>query len=324
LTSDRQHYQEIGRQSREAATRYAGSLSVQPFEAILQDAAQRGGTPSPRAETAKAAVGLDALSPEKRRLLALRLRRKPSNAWFPGAETAAAPRLFWFPHAGAGTSATARLKLPGYAICPARLPARESRLTEAPTESMAALVDALAGAIAPYTSQPFAFFGHSMGAAVAFELTRVLRKRGLPLPGMLIASAARAPQFRRNHVPRPAPSDERLIEELRRMGGVPEELLADASFVAAVLPALKADAALYREYVYGEDTPLPVAIRAYGGVDDGNITRAHLEAWGEQTTGSFAVRLFPGGHFYLNTAREEFAAALTEDLSWKGGGAQEE
>ena len=108
------------------------------------------------------------------------------------------------------------------------------------------------------------------------------------------------------------------------MGGVPEELLADSSFVAAVLPALKADAALYREYIYEEDAPLPVPIRAYGGVEDANITRAHLEGWGEQTTASFAVRLFPGGHFYLNTAREEFAAALTQDLPFNGGGGQDE
>jgi surfactin synthase thioesterase subunit len=170
--------------------------------------------------------------------------------WFPGAEAAAAPRLFWFPHAGGGASAAARFRVARYSVCPARLPGRESRLKEQAFESMAQLVDALAAAIEPYTPQPFAFFGHSMGAVVAFELVRLLRKRGRPLPGRLIASAARAPQFRRNHV----------------------------------------------------------------GAQDENITHAHLDALSEQTAESFAVRVFAGGHFYLCAAREEFSAALVEDL----------
>ena len=82
----------------------------------------------------------------------------------------------------------------------------------------------------------------------------------------------------------------------------------------ARLPALQADAALYRNYVYAEDAPLPCPIRAYGGADDPNVCPEHLEAWAEQTTNSFAVRVFPGGHFYLNNTIEEFANALEADL----------
>ena len=80
----------------------------------------------------------------------------------------------------------------------------------------------------------------------------------------------------------------------------------------AILPALEADAALYRNYIYAEDPPLPLPVRAYGGADDPNVRREHLEGWAEQTTASFAVRVFPGGHFYLNTAREPFLQALEE------------
>jgi len=200
-----------------------------------------------------------------------------------------------------------------FAVCPVRLPGREARLAETPFERVRPLVEALATAIETYLDQPFAFFGHSMGAIVAFELARRLRQHGKPLPHVLIASAARAPQFRRGHIPPPDPSPEQFLDELRRRQGMPPEVFADPALLRALLPAMAADAALYRRYVYTEDEPLPCPIRAYGGVADPDIHREHLEPWAEQTTASFALRLFPGGHFYLRDA-PGFAAALCEDF----------
>jgi surfactin synthase thioesterase subunit len=317
LMSDRAHYEEISRASRSAAMEYAAKLTVEPFERVLEETLRRPRSAGARpARTADA--GLAGLSPEKRRLLALRLRRKaPASAWFPGADNAPGPRLFWFPHAGGGTAVPggAAGTLAGCTICPVRLPGREARITEAPFERMGPLVEALAGAIEGYLAQPFAFFGHSMGAVVAFELARLLRRRGQTQPAILIASGARAPQYRRNYVPPPAPTGERFLEELRRLEGIPQEALDDPALVNAILPALRADAALYRNYVYAEDAPLALPIRAYGGVDDANVRREHLEAWRGQTSGDFAVRTFPGGHFYLQRSGPEFAAALAEDVS---------
>jgi surfactin synthase thioesterase subunit/glycosyltransferase involved in cell wall biosynthesis len=305
LLTDRAHYEEIARASRAAALEYARNLSVEPFEAILRGA---GALRLPRAgESPAPPTPAPVLSPDKRRLLALRLRKKaPAAAWFPGIENAQPPRLFSFPHAGGGAAPIGN--------APVRIPGRESRLAEAPFERMGPLVDALCTAIEPYTREPYAFFGHSMGAVIAFELARALRRRKLPLPKMLIASAARAPQFRRNHVPPPDPSDEELIEHLRRLQGIPPEALADAAVLRAILPALRADTSLYRHYVYQDDDPLPFPIRAYGGAADPNIQREHLEGWREQTTASFAVRLFPGGHFYLREHADEFRLGLEEDL----------
>jgi surfactin synthase thioesterase subunit/glycosyltransferase involved in cell wall biosynthesis len=295
LISDSGHYSEIAAQSRQAALTYARSLSVAPFEELLLG----GGRARVRADARPSPE----LSPEKRRLLALRLRqRAPGAAFFPGIDSVPAPRLFWFPHAGGGAKSAFAPAIPHVAI---RLPGRESRLAEAPFERMAPLVDALLKAIEPYTAEPFAFFGHSMGAAVAFELARALRRRGLPLPRLLIASAARAPQFRRNHAPSPAPPDAELLASL----GIAAEL------AAAVLPALRADTAVYRHYSYTEDAPFDFPIRAYGGIDDPNIQPHHLEAWREQTTGTFGVRRFPGGHFYLRESADAFRAALEADLA---------
>jgi surfactin synthase thioesterase subunit/glycosyltransferase involved in cell wall biosynthesis len=303
LTTDRGHYDEIARQSREAARHYAENLSVEPFEALLYRE-RRVSSTQPQA-VPPSVLPPERLSPEKRALLALRLRkRSPASAWFPTAAATAPPRLFYFPYAGE-IVAQAWPVLAGGA-CPAILPGRAARIAEAPFQRMAPLIQSLAVAIEPYLAQPFSFLGHSLGAIVAFELARELRRRDHPLPRLLIVSAARSPQFRRNHVPPPEPSDEDLL----RQANLPD----DAAIRHAALPALRADTHLYRHYIYTEDAPLPVPIRAYGGLDDPHISRAHLEAWREQTTESFALRQFPGGHFYLKEHRAEFDAALNEDL----------
>ncbi len=352
LLSDSGHYAEISRQSRRAALEYAKQLHAGHLEKLLAGGKKNAvPAPGPHVDNpmplvfspigyAAELVGrtprsardapvpqpeqrgrhqaprptLETLSPEKRKLLALRLRKQSvPAAWFPNAATSAAPRLFCFPHAGGGAGQPLALK--GWAAIPVRLPGRESRLAEAPFERMGPLVAALAGQIDCYLDQPFAFFGHSMGAVVAFELARELRRRSRPLPKMLIASGARAPQFRRHHVPPPEPSREAFVEELRRLEGIPAEVLGDAALMRALLPALEADAALYRNYIYAEASPLPIAVRAYGGVEDPNVRRDHLDGWREQTTASFAVRVFPGGHFYPTTARELFLEALERDLA---------
>jgi surfactin synthase thioesterase subunit/glycosyltransferase involved in cell wall biosynthesis len=304
LLEDRALWTEIAGASRRAAIAYARESHAGHFEALLEEVCRR---PAKARQTA-APKKAEELSEEKRKLLALRLRKRaPAAAWFPGADKVAGRRVFWFPHAGGGGA-----KIPR--CIGVVLPGRESRMAEAPFTSMAALVNALADAIDPYLTQPFAFGGHSMGAALAFELARELRRRGRPLPDILIASAARAPQFRRGHVPPPAPSRVQFLDELRRLQGFPAEVLNDPAMLRAILPALEADAALYRNYVYAAEPPFAFPIRAYGGLEDPNIRREHLEGWREQTRSSFAVREFPGGHFYLNTARTDFLAALEGDL----------
>ena len=101
---------------------------------------------------------------------------------------------------------------------------------------------------------------------------------------------------------------------MRRLGGIPAEALQDPAVLRAILPALTADAALYRRYVYVEDAPLSLPIRAYGGSADLNVLPQHLHAWQEQTAAGFVVRLFAGGHFFLHESRAEALAALAADL----------
>jgi surfactin synthase thioesterase subunit/glycosyltransferase involved in cell wall biosynthesis len=286
LITDHAHYDEIARQSRNAARDYVAHLGVEPFERLLADVMSRKGAAPvavPPAVSRPQPAAAE-LSPEKRALLALRLRqRAPASAYFPGAASAQPPRRFLFPAAGEFSVARE-----GWCVC--ILPGRGARLAEAPFQRMEPLIQALASAVEPYLVHHYSFLGHSFGAIVAFELACELRRRGLPLPSQLIASSARAPQFRRNHTPPPEPSDTQLLRE----AGLPD----DAAIRHSVLPALRADTHIYRHYVYREEPPLPMPIVALGGVDDANVTRAHLDAWREQTTSTFVMRQFPGGHFY--------------------------
>jgi medium-chain acyl-[acyl-carrier-protein] hydrolase len=331
LLSDRAHYDELSRASRQAALADSAGLSVRPFEALLENVGQAlppaagvwpfpgaGGTtgvPSgshqpgyplgPTSHGELCSPVLDRLSPDRRKLLALRLRRISSA----GHVAAGALRLFCFPHAGGGAAAfySWAERLPrAVAVVPMRTPRRAN---------MAELVAALCDSIQPYLDEPFAFFGHSMGAVVAFELARLLRRRNQPLPRMLVPSGARAPQFRRGHVPPPEPSEAEFVEALRRLEGTPREVLDNPNLMQLILPALREDAAIYRNYIYAEEPPLDCPIRAYGGAEDPNVRQEHLAGWAVETTAAFAVRVFPGGHFYLQTHRQEFLAALALDLT---------
>ena len=135
------------------------------------------------------------------------------------------------------------------------------------------------------------------------------------MPGGLIVSAARAPQFRENYRPPSDPSEAEFLEELRRLEGVPRELLEHPEALRVLLPALRSDARLYRRYVYRAAPPLDVPIFAYSGGTDPNVRFEHVEPWCEQAVSRFARREFDGGHFYLQTRRDEFLAALAADLA---------
>jgi medium-chain acyl-[acyl-carrier-protein] hydrolase len=311
LLSYRAHYDELSRLSRAAALEAAASLSVTPFESLLVQtlASSAAGDKTTRHKPRPNSHGeQSSLSPDRRKLLALRLRRI-SGA---GHVAAGGLRLFCFPHAGGGGAAFKSWagSLPRSIVV---VPMRPQK-TDKP-DNMAGLVAALYESVQSYLDEPFAFFGHSMGAVVAFELARLLRRERRPAPRILVASGARAPQFRRGHVPPPEPTEAEFVEALRRLQGTPREVLDSPKILQLILPALREDASIYRNYIYGEEPPLDSPIRAYGGAEDPNISRAHLEAWAQQTTAAFAVHIFPGGHFYLQTHRLEFLAALTQDLT---------
>lgn len=315
LITDREHWQDVARRSRAAALGYAGNLNVLPFEAVLREVVRRPKKAPPAA----------GLSDAKRKLLALRVRQKasarPADPWFAGLDelTPGRPAVFCLPWAGGGTGAYRQWSgtlADTTAVVAVRLPGRETRVGEPVFETMEQLVPALGAALAPHLrGRPYALFGHSMGAGIGFELTHWLRDRGVRLPQALIVSAARAPQYRLGWNPGPEPTDEELWEQLQRMQGIPPELLSNPDLRSLVLPVIRADARLYRRYVYTPRPPLDVPILAYGGSADPNVRPEHLDRWREETASAFGCREFPGGHFYFQSDTPAFLTVLGRDLA---------
>ncbi len=230
-------------------------------------------------------------------------------------------RLFCFPYAGGGAAIYRGWadELPAeIEVCPVQLPGREARLTESAYTHMQPLVEALADALAPQMQEkPFAFFGHSMGAAVAFELCHYLRQTGRQVPIHLLLSARRAPQRppRKEDKEIYSLPDEEFMQELRELDGTPEQVLEHPELMQLMLPLLRADFELNDTYELDLERPLlETPIGAYGGLEDKEVDRDDLQAWSELSKGSFKLRMFPGNHFFLNDLRTQLVRAVAGDL----------
>ncbi|HEX6046350.1 MAG TPA: thioesterase II family protein [Pyrinomonadaceae bacterium] len=225
-------------------------------------------------------------------------------------------RLFCFPYAGGGVSSfrTWPEYLPHNVELQAlEMPGREGQLRQPSFVSVEPLVRAIAGAMKSYMDRPFAFFGHSMGALMSFELARLLRREQGITPRALFVSGRRAPHLPLEPATYNLPDDE-FVQELRDIGGTPEEVLAHPELLKLLMPTLRADFELCQTYQYNDDAPLNCQITAFGGLNDQFVPRDELDKWREQTTGPFHLRMFPGDHFFLHSSQTLLLQMLSRDL----------
>ena len=213
-------------------------------------------------------------------------------------------RLFLLPHAGGGASAFRNWKgeFPSHIeLCALQLPGRESRFKEPPLRSMRELVYSVSSAIIPLLDRPYAVFGHSMGAIVAFELVRDLVSRANPAPLDLIVSGHGGPgALQRRARPIHRLPDAALIERIRQLGGTPQAVLDDPDLLETQLPTIRADFEAYETWVPTADTRIGCPILAVSGEDDASVSTEALEAWRNVTSGPCECRRLPGAHFYTS------------------------
>jgi medium-chain acyl-[acyl-carrier-protein] hydrolase len=240
---------------------------------------------------------------------------------FPCPNPSARMRLFCFPYAGSGANIfyAWHRRLPAdVEVGLVHMPGRERRLNETPFTRMAPLVRSIARALLPYADKPFAFFGHSMGALVIFELSRQLRREYGLTPEQLFVSGHVAPQHA-HLVPRVlALPDDLLVKELNSFTG--SGALASAQVMELALPALRADLEVCETYTYESDLPLSCPISAYGGMQDQAARREYLEGWRHETSAAFKLRMFSGDHFFIQTAGTEFLRSLSGELTGLAAG----
>ena len=225
-------------------------------------------------------------------------------------------RLFCLPYAGGSASVFRSWsdRLPSdVELCPVQLPGRESRLSEPRYERIAPLTLTLARALADELDRPVALFGHSLGALLAYELARRLQSSGAS-PALLCVSGHRAPNLPNCHPIVHDLPDAEFENELRRLNGTPEPVLADPELRELMLPLLRSDFALAETYEHEPGEILSCPIVAFGGEADPMVDEGEVVAWGACTRGRFRHRMLPGRHFFVNSASDLLVAELAEEL----------
>lgn len=231
-------------------------------------------------------------------------------------------RLFCFPHAGGNAvfyRPWRRLVPPEIDLCPIELPGRSARIDEVPFEQISTLVETLCDALQPLLRLPFALFGHSMGAYIAYEAAQRLRSADGRGAVHLFVSGQPAPDRALRNPPLHSLPDRDLLAALSRFGGTPAAVMARGELVAALLPTIRADLALAENYAAkaGDGTACPLT--AFGGDDDDSVAVSSLETWSSFTSGAFRLCVFHGGHFYFSATPAALAKEIVRDLGGSAG-----
>lgn len=225
-------------------------------------------------------------------------------------------RIFCFPYAG-GSSAVFRpwveeLDLDAEIVA-VELPGRGMRMTEAPISELSSVVSELARFSRSISERPYVFFGHSLGARIAYRLAAKLEEAGYPSPSHLFVSASPAA-----HLTGGVPSifdlpDAQFLKELEMLDGTPKEILEDEELMSFMMPMLRADFKMASEMTVN-DVKLHCPLTAICGSEDASIDWSDFEGWSELTYLESDLRIINGGHFYINSDRKELFAIIKEKI----------
>lgn len=239
------------------------------------------------------------------------------NAWLPFGPGGDGLRVFCLPYAGGGASAFVgwRRALTGVAVAPVQYPGRETRIDEPHATDLDNLIQHLATALTPYLDRPYALLGYSLGAKISFALAHRLQALGFPLPQSLHVVAHRAPDAAPPHPGAAHLPEAEFCRQVKSYGGTPDEVFDTPELAELLLPVLRADFALVEQAI--PQAPLACPIYAYAGNEDPIATPTSMKRWQLFSSTSFALRHFPGGHFFARTATG-FLPALARDIETCG------
>lgn len=231
-------------------------------------------------------------------------------------------RLVCLPFAGGGVAPYrpwARALPDDVELLAAALPGREARLRERPLDTIGDMLEAIVPAVAAVADElPYAIFGHSMGALLAFELALALERLDVRAPSHLFVSARRPPDEAEEMPPMEGLPDAAFLDELqRRYNAVPEAVRNEPELLALLLPALRADLRAIERYAPRADARVRCPVHVYGGLDDRHPVPAQLPGWARVAARPIRTRLFAGDHFYLTTQRDALAADIA--AHWRDG-----
>ncbi|MEU7006236.1 alpha/beta fold hydrolase [Streptomyces sp. NPDC046332] len=227
-----------------------------------------------------------------------------------GGDVTGAPRLFCFPHAGGAASALrslAQTLAPTLDVLVAQYPGRQDRRLEEPIDDIGRLADALAIEVSGQVEGPYAFFGHSMGAVLAYEVARRLSAQRGPATLILSGRGAPMPEPGRHDRLR---TDDDIVRAVSALGGTTPQVLRDPELREMVMPALRADYRAIGSYGWQPGPPLTVPFTVLVGDGDPVVTVEQAQSWQKFTTAGARTHVFSGGHFFLDAHLAEVSEAV--------------
>ncbi|SDH56605.1 thioesterase II family protein [Variovorax sp. OV700] len=231
-------------------------------------------------------------------------------------------RIFCFHHAGGNANIFLpwnKLLSDGVEVVGVQLPGRGLRRHEPLMTSSDQLLQALGNAfVSEMDQRPFVFFGHSMGAWLAFELARWLERRGIQGPSQLIVAGRGAPQLAFRMAPIDDLPDAEMIDSLRKFNGIDDALASYPELLKLFLPVIRSDLLLHRTHRYLDEPPLACSIRAIASDSDPLCGTEDVRAWSSQTAGDFEFQLYAGGHFFFHLEPSRHVPMILEPIGSSG------
>ncbi len=243
-----------------------------------------------------------------------------SQSWLPYNKSSnSIQNVFCFHHAGGSGVNFTKWNNTGNNIrfIPIELPGRGIRMKEHCISHFRDAVHQIAEAIQEEVSKThcseFFFFGHSLGAIIAFCTAWYMNQQYHIHPKALFVAARHAPQMPDPSLFRSDMSDEAMVEELKRLGGTPEEILNCKEYLAMFTSIIRNDYRLHEEYHYhGEKIDIPII--AHAGTEDYGASKADMKAWSQVTDNYCYVEEFEGGHFFLYELGKEYVQHIADEI----------
>ncbi|AOK29720.1 thioesterase II family protein [Burkholderia singularis] len=203
---------------------------------------------------------------------------------------------------------------PDVGVYAVQLAGREQRSDEPPCIDWVPLVEEICDVLDCWQDKPFAFYGHSLGGLIAYEVAIALRRRGVAGPRMLFVGASYAPSAVRK-ADTQFEDEQSLLRTVRRFGGVDDSFAAESEFMRYFLPVIAADLTLFNRYAYdAEQDRLDCPVMALFGAHDADHDRASMAQWGHHTRSSFRAQAVRGGHFFHRESARETIGYIVPDL----------